>query len=123
MRTPSMVRLVSAMLVARTILRRPAFPGPQRRVLVARRQLAEQWQHVHVGAEHAQHSLHAAYFTGARQEHQHVARRLDECTPDRAHHGEFRRLAATRQRRHAGSDVMNLDGEHAARGGDHRRVT
>ena len=54
----------------------PGLRGLERRVLVAGRELAEQRHHVDVGADVAQHALHAADLARAGQEHQHVARRF-----------------------------------------------
>jgi hypothetical protein len=59
-----MVRLVSAMLVASTILRRPAFAAGARHPVTAG-ELAVQRQHVHVRADVTQHALHAADLAGA----------------------------------------------------------
>ena len=83
MRTPSIVRLVSAMLVASTILRRPGFAGASAASCSPARELAEQRQHVDAVAEVAQHALHAADFARAGQEHQHVARRFGQRALDR----------------------------------------
>ena len=99
-RTPSIVRLVSAMFVASTTLRRPARAGRERRVLLAGRELAVERQHVDVVADArlAQPRLHAPDLARARQERQHVAGRLGE----RALHGTrsdgVERLALTRAR-------------------------
>ncbi len=78
MRTPSMVRLVSAMFVASTILRRPARAGRSAASCSPVRKLAEQRHDVDLLAGVGEHALHAADFSGAGQEHQHVARRFGE---------------------------------------------
>ena len=74
MRTPSMVRLVSAMLVATTTLRLPGRRRPQRGILGRGVEVAEQRQDLQrriVGA--GEHGLVAAPdLAGAGQEHQHV---------------------------------------------------
>ena len=85
-RTPSIVRLVSAMLVASTILRCCASPGRNRCVLFCRRQIAEQRQHAHAARQTAffELLLRAADLRLSRQERQDVARFLFERLRDRS---------------------------------------
>src|SRR5580693_2013351 len=70
-RTPGMVRLVSAMLVASTTLRCPGAAG----VLGLAGQLPEQRPHLHRGAELGgrERGLHAPYLARPGQKHQHIA--------------------------------------------------
>ena len=121
-RTPSMVRLVSAMLVASTILRRPGFRGPQRRVLFAAGELTVERQHVDVRTHVREHSLHAPDLARARQEHQHVSLGFGERTLDYTQHRELGSLASARQHRHAAADMADLHGKHAPRRAHHRRI-
>jgi hypothetical protein len=61
----------------------------QRGILVTRGELSVQRSHVHAGANVAQHALHTPDLARARQEHQHVAVSIGECTFDRAQHAEL----------------------------------
>jgi len=103
-----MVRLVSAIAVASTTLRRPGGRRRDRAVLVGRRQVTIEGRHVDIGAKTAEPLLDPADLTDAGQEDQ----RTTAFTGQRATHGARHRVLDA-----AGGvalEIARLDREHAA---------
>ncbi len=112
-RTPSTVRLDSAMSVANTTRRPPRRRGGQGPVLVLGGQVAEQRAHVHVGGQVAEATGHLADGGGAGQEDEDVAGLVAHGLVD---HGGHR---VERSRPRGGWPPAHVDGEGPTLAGDH----
>ena len=113
-RTPSIVRLVSAMLVASTILRRPAGLRTKRRILSRRVELAIQRLHAHGGIRRGllEGALYSADFRGTRQEAQNVSFLVGERAPQHLRRLHLERELGTSRdvvRRHLVAARVSLD--------------
>ena len=117
-RTPSMVRLVSAMLVASTTLRVPATPARWRRA-GRRVELAMQRAEQHLGASakgFAQAFVNAADLGLAGKKDQHAAAFLRQRLEHRLLHPRLDELAGLRR-----PSPADIHREHAALAAHHRR--
>ena len=125
-RTPSIVRLVSAMLVARTTLRLPARAGSSAASCSAAGSspYSGNTSTSAPRSAFAESRLHSPDLARARQKHEQIAGGFRERAPHDARDDRLRRLVAvtawTRQRGQAFADVVRLDRMHAPRVLDHR---